>query len=309
MHFKRKILLVLEKIILLFPAPKTPYEPIFISGCPRSGTTVSFQLVVEHFNLCYFTNYDKKYRFHPILNHSFLFKISNDYSSDFNSHYGDITGMAAPSDAWGVFHRMFPYYFNPKKNKKLGELKKTIHWLQYFYKKPLVVKNNANSLRIKELYELFPNALFVHIDRDRYKTVASILKGMEKNNIGEQIFWGTGPDKELVSHTFSDQIEKAVFQYEFVKEYIHQVGKENVSINLITIDYPREVKDLTILKNISDAYPGVLSLRKWNKTNQNSFFKPSKNQVSEDLRRRIDSYVDKVNAMAVDILKNHFHDG
>lgn len=289
-------------IILKLPARKTAYKPIFISGCPRSGTTVSFQIIVESLDLCFFTNIDKKRKLLPILNH-LIFNRSTNYSpSSFESNYGDIKGgNNAPSDGWGIFHRMFSYYYNPKKNKNLLDLKKIISWLQYINKKPFVVKNNANSLRIKELHQLFPDALFIHVEREIEETVYSIVRGMEKNNIEKQQFWGTGPEADLFDYEFETQVEKAVFQYQFIKNYVDKVEKENSNLQLLRVKYPTDIKNIDVINKVKQHYNSEL-LRERDISLNKDFFSPTSKVIPPQIIAEIHMCKDEMDKLSRQIL-------
>lgn len=294
---------IVTKSALKFPVKKISHEPIFISGCPRSGTTISFQIIVENFDLCFFTNLDKKNRFLPILNHLILNRTINYSPSSFESNHGDIKGgKNAPSDGWGIFHRMFSYYYNPKKNKNLLDFKIIVSWLQHIHQKPFVVKNNANSLRIKELHQLFPSALFVHIERGIEETVYSILKGMEKSNIGKQQFWGTGPDADLFDYTFESQLEKAVFQYQFIENYVDMTEEQNVGLNIIRIKYPTEIKNLQIINRIKENYSGG-GLKERNFNVDSNFFSPISKIIPQSTIDEIRNCKDEMDKLSKQILR------
>ncbi len=280
---------------------KNKFEPIFISGCPRSGTTITYQLIVSYFYVSFFSN-NEKHRFdNPII--STLINRSPKYKPDvFESNYGIIQGKHSPSDGWGVFHKWFPYYYNPQNNfDTLQQLKKTIAWFDNIYNKPFVVKNNANSLRILELHKMFPKALFIHVNRNKYDNIHSIFKGLLKNNIPLQQIWGTGPDISLYDYQFKNHVEKAVFQYCFVKQFFERIKKMNLGIRILELDYEE------IISNPHDSLLRVHTYYGKNLIHKRDYhtfplLRKSKSSVENNIILEIDNYLPKMNDLARGIL-------
>lgn len=54
-------------------------------------------------------------------------------------------------------------------------LMKFVKYLNYYYRKPLILKSPPHTGRIKVLLEMFPNAKFVHISRNPFKFIPSTI--------------------------------------------------------------------------------------------------------------------------------------
>jgi hypothetical protein len=210
-----------EKLLLRIPVG-TSYPIIFISGAPRSGSTITYQYFVELGRFCFFTNLDRRnYRF-PVVS-ALLYRGCGKYRPTDENSYGHVPGRYSPSDGWEIFHRWFPYYYDPENPVKSGasvELYRTIAWFQKIYKRPFIVKNNANSLRIKELKRIFPDAVFVHVERNREETIKSITEGMIRNNVTKDGLWGTGPKPQTLPKDIKSVEEKACYQINFIQSYV-----------------------------------------------------------------------------------------
>lgn len=252
MTWKNRFLILMEQALLLFPAPKTGYTPLFMTGCPRSGTTIAFQVLLAAYDVCYFDNADKTSRKHPIMNHLFAKHVVSDGAGKFQNEYGVIKGDHAPSDGWGIFHRFFPYYHHPGHVKKVKDLKKTIYWLQFIHRKPFINKNNANSLRLSELFHLFPKALFIHIERELIPTVLSIVNSMNAKAPNFDGFWSTGPGNAFVEITFDSKVERAVFQYYTIQYYVDWIEEQFSKIRLVRVPYPESIESLDILERVKE---------------------------------------------------------
>jgi hypothetical protein len=230
--FKSKLLIFLEKLLLKIPI--TPSLPIvFITGVPRSGTTITYQYFIELGDFCFFTNAERKSHKFPVIS-TLLHRSVTKYKPIHENSYGNIPGRFSPSDGWEIFHRWFPYYYDPDSPMKdnYTELYRTVAWFQLIYKKPFIVKNNANSLRIRELKKIFPNAIFIHVDRERQEVIESIAEGMAKNNIKRNGLWGTGPRIDLIPSGVTTYHDKATFQYHFIQTYVNSLPY----VNRLTFD-------------------------------------------------------------------------
>lgn len=203
----------------------TAYTPVFITGNPRSGTTILFQYLVDKLDTCYFSNVDRRNYRYPFLSNVFN-KSSLKYFPTSASNFGMIAGKHAPSDAWEIFHTWFSYFGNPNKSDyaNFKSMRYLFNAVSNYYNKPLIVKNNANTLRLFELLTEFPNAEFIHLERSIYENVYSILNGRKKNNINPGEFWSSAPEKDILSLEFKSELDLIVFQYLFNNEYVKRVN-------------------------------------------------------------------------------------
>lgn len=222
-RFLIRILTLVEWLLLKVPI--RPSRPIvFITGAPRSGTTLTYQYFVELGDFCFFTNRERKYSKFPVIS-ALIFRGAHKYDVTHENSYGHIPGINSPSDGWEIFHRWFPYYYDPDDPIRKGaglEMYRTIAWLQWIYGRPFIVKNNANSLRIREIKSVFPDAIFVHVHRNTEEVVESIVQGMEKNKINRPGLWGTGPKLDIIPAHVITNFDKARFQVGYVDDYVKQ---------------------------------------------------------------------------------------
>ena len=178
--------------------------PVFILGHPRSGTTYLHYLMSKDKQFAYCTVYD------AILPHIFLsggklFKgliasslpptrPQDDVKVTIDSPKEEEFAMASMSRT----SYMFGFYF-PRKAQKQFERsvlfshkpKDAEHWkknFDFFLKKltlknngkPLLLKSPANTGRVKQILELYPDAKFIHIHRDPQEVYRSTVRLYEK---------------------------------------------------------------------------------------------------------------------------------
>lgn len=143
--------------------PATP-DPVFVIGCSRSGTTVTFETIAASGHFLHF-----------------------DYELPqfWNSLYGPISNGWA-SEAAGVDEA------RPEHRDAA---------LAYFYARlgagPVLDKTCINTLRIGYLHKLFPQAKFVFIHRDGRDNVSSMMDGWRMGRsdggFGLEKFFGPSP--------------------------------------------------------------------------------------------------------------------
>lgn len=118
------------------------FSPIFIIGSPRSGTTLLFQMLSTAPN---FSN-----KFEP----EWVWKkaLGTSGNDSYKDEFTFIGMMRVLNNFYSLIDKGAPF---------------------------LLVKNPKDSLRVKFLRNLFPNARFIHIIRDGRDVIASIKKGWD----------------------------------------------------------------------------------------------------------------------------------
>jgi hypothetical protein len=190
----------LKKIIHSF---QLKYPPIFVIGCPRSGTTHLFNLLCQNQNFSYLTT---KHAFtfpyaeliskikvlDPFIKNVKLERPMDNVELTLDSPQEDefaFTTLSALTPYLGVLlcrrhyidHYLTPDDMSPRQKAKWRkQYLYTIKKIAYLNgNKPLILKNPANTGRIKELLTLFPDAKFIHIYRNPYNVFKSLVHHLE----------------------------------------------------------------------------------------------------------------------------------
>jgi hypothetical protein len=152
------------------------FQPIFIVGAPRSGTTLLYQLMTYHYRLIYFSNISSVFIKSPILFSFLTKKLFKPYQDKkLTSNYGLMKGIWAPSEAGKIFQ-----YFFYKKNDE--RIKNSIVKLSSVYNAPFIAKNLRINSQLEYIHHLFPDAIFIYMQRDIQFNAQSLLIGvLEKN--------------------------------------------------------------------------------------------------------------------------------
>jgi hypothetical protein len=162
------------------------YAPVFIVGPPRTGSTLLYQLLTRRYRFCYFSNLVNRFPRTPLA----LARLSKSFggfeaADDYGSRYGSTRGWCSPNQGRECWIRWLPESPNAigpeavPDDAKL-EARATVSAMQRICGRPFINKWPPNSVRVRLLDEIFPQALFVRISRAIEPTVLSILRGREE---------------------------------------------------------------------------------------------------------------------------------
>ena len=232
-----RLAILLERFILEHTRLENRYPPLFVVGVPRSGTTALLLHLFNRFQFSCFPNISRRYHQAPI-SAACWGRMVHRYNPTYGSDYGEVAGPMAPSDGWEIFFRWFPRYdlSQPVDKERLVQLKSMVRLLEKIYGAPFINKNNSNPVRISELAELFPDALFVHVERDLFETVASNVEAREKHGIPLNKWWSVAPPRYF-DHRFETQLEQVVTMVWDVNRYIGECLEKVPPQKRIRISY------------------------------------------------------------------------
>jgi len=253
--------ILLQKLFFLRKIMDTEIEkdPVFILGHWRSGTTFLSNLMTRDPRFGYFnilqTYHPSTYVLLKPFLHFFGRKVipkqrpmdnikialdlpqEEDYAVANRSLYSMIHFISFPRNfdkyyyKFGLFQGIGKKQFKRWKRIYISELKKATY---VSGGKQLVVKTPINTGRVKELLEIFPNAKFIHISRNPYKTCLSTQK-MYKNFFPIYDLQYIADDDELEERQF--QVYEALYKKYFEEKALIPKG------NLIEIKYEDFVRE------------------------------------------------------------------
>lgn len=154
--------------------------PIFIVGCPRSGTSVFYEKLACHPDLAWISTATKRAPASPLLTR-LLMLVRKDMR---------------PTEAKGVWdrfcrgddHALGRGDATPRARRYFQRVMRT--HLAIFRKSRFLSKCPRNTVRIEFLDALFPDAFFIHIVRDGRAVAWSILRSRQKE---QGAYWGAKP--------------------------------------------------------------------------------------------------------------------
>ena len=202
--------------------------PIFIVGAARSGTTLLYQLMTYYFRCSYLSNFASVFYKYPVIITRMTRPFAKGYDDHtFQSDYGFTKGLWAPSEAGGVF----TYWFGDRDTVDHVFIKDCVYALSSTTGGPFVCKNVVNSIRLREICNVFPDALIIHVKRDSIYNAQSIVLGLRNKRL--QMDASTFA-KETIS---GDDINFAVKYLYHIESRIEDAFKQNHCNHFIQIDY------------------------------------------------------------------------
>lgn len=216
----------LERLLMKLGPRDNRFPPLFIVGAPRCGTTVVSLHLVNTFEFSYFPNVSKQNPQCPLIAAA-LASLIWDYIPTTESSYGIVDGPMAPSDGWQIFHRWFPRYDHsePGNTESLDDLRRMVAFLEILMGGPFLNKNNNNSTRIRELNQLFPRSLFIHVRRNLRDAIASLIRARKDHDVPPNGWWSVAPP-QCHDTAPADTVKRSVLQVCEVDDYIRSSLQE-----------------------------------------------------------------------------------
>jgi len=217
-------------------------RPLFIVGCPRSGTGVLHQLVRLHPEVAWITPFTNwicgepwfrsipptaawytEWVLHRLPDATLPPRFHGPYdgslelSSTFETHEGH-----------SIWNRALPHARDHWATEKDGTstvrtyLHDVAHWHRRYHDRPRFVwKTPRNAFRLRFLHALYPEAYIIHLIRDGRAVAASILKRRRATN-GLHQWWGVRPPGwQSQSVQSASPIEQAGWTWRECIEQIH----------------------------------------------------------------------------------------
>ncbi len=300
-----------ERVILGNVHLANRYPPLFIVGVPRSGTTAVLLHLFNRFRFSYFPNISRRYHRAPV-SATVWGRMAHRYCPTYGNLFGEVEGPMAPSDGWEIFFRWFPRYdlSQPVAASKLYQLRTLVRFMEIMFKAPFINKNNSNPVRVPELAELFPDALFVHVERDLFDTVISNLEARDKHAVPLNKWWSVAPPRYF-DHTFSSELEQVVAQVwdvnNFIEESLGKIAPQRWT-RIAYRDFCRQPDD--VLDWVAETYKGLgysLANRPGFEGRERSI-RYSTREVPEDQKQEMERILNNIKSQAleaVDAERNH----
>jgi hypothetical protein len=182
------------------------HKPIFIVGSPRSGTSIFYRTMAKHPDLAWISNITKKFPASMLITRLIMLFREDHRPTEANKIWAKYTKTdhesLGKSDVSPAARR---YLHHVVQNN-----------LKIFNKTRFVNKCPGNAVRIEFLYEIFPDAIFIHVVRDGRAVVHSIKRAREKH--GGQ-FWGTRPPGWRKLQALP-MLESCALQWKMIMEHI-----------------------------------------------------------------------------------------
>ncbi|MFP4019917.1 MAG: sulfotransferase [Candidatus Woesearchaeota archaeon] len=206
-------------------------QPLFILGVPRSGTTITYQVISNYFNVLYPDNLVYLCRENPFLGFDLSNRIFGDKPHNcFSSKQGNTLecGLHAPSQE-PVFWKKYIHKLHKRLHNTeiLDDEEKKRIYINLFsvinkFKKPMVMKGAAVGNNLKVFLEIFPNAKFIQFTREPLYTAQSLFITTKKMGIDFEDVWM----KRIKPYNYQTIFEEPSL-YKKIALYIYALYKQN----------------------------------------------------------------------------------
>lgn len=204
----------LEWPFFLLREKATRSGEVFILALPRSGSTVTYQVLAHGLNAYYLSNvWNLLYRL-PLLGGFFSGFLSRQYVSDFKSEHGFVKGLSGPSEGMGFWKWWLDCglsdsdclsFSEYKVSRRARYLRRVIGLLTRNYG-VFCSAYLGHTLVPERLRKHFPNAVFIRLRRRPLDNALSLLSSMRNSGVkwfslmpSECLEWELASDCERVA--------------------------------------------------------------------------------------------------------------
>lgn len=274
----------LDKARHLLPRPEVPLRPaVFVVGCARGGSTLLMQWLASTGLVAYPTNLLSRFYKDPYVGaliHRVLFDLDHrgevfptkpDHGG-FRSELGRTSGADAPHDFGYLWRNYFAFgerqsdLVHEPDPAKLKGLQSDVAALEMVFKKPVMLKAMEMNWHIPLLRSLFPNSVFLFIQRDIIAHASSLLHA-RRSFYGDERAWYSYKPAEYDAIKIEEPWEQVVSQVWHTNRAIRHSGEALPARDLIDVHYeyfckhPGALHDLLADRlDVRSAYQGPQEL-------------------------------------------------
>lgn len=271
--------------------------PIFIIGAPRSGSTLLYQVLTDHYEIGYITNFHCKFWGAPSWAQKIIDPLRWRRESDFQSYHGQTQGVAAPSECgqfWYRFFRRKPQYVpqseaNPS---KMVQMRRAVNSLILSFHRPVLFKNMNCALRLRPIATALPKALFIVIHRDLVDNAHSLLEVRMKVNGSYDAWWSMEPPNmdELAKLPAHEQVVEQIREiYDLIAGDREKIG-EGRFLDISYEEFCKEtIASLSKLEDFLSKHGVVLRQRTGVPS---SFERTVKINIPQELYQKLKAYAE-----------------
>lgn len=270
---------------------------IFVVGIQRTGSTLVSQFI------------EKTFSFFPIGNFNTIFKRSTHYvhnrltgfykpNGSYKNFYGISKGLFSIGDSYEVWDKWFGknhYVLPPSVNEnKIKNLNEYFTRLYTAYNRPILTKNNRNSLLIPIFRKVFKNGFYIVVKRDPVAVIKSTLKASKDFFGKDNMLWGLYPNKEFDTNDYENLIEAATVQFLMLDKLLNDQINELNKDSYLIVDYDEFCENpLQFQKNLIDKLKSKSEYNLKNIIYSDVSFNTSKRLSKLQIDEQIQGYINK----------------
>jgi len=233
-----------KKKIRNFGSLPLKYQPSFIVGTPRCGSTILYQILSNALDVLYIDNIVCLFYKNLSLGFWLSEKLFKGKSHNcFKSIHGSTVefSLHGPSECWHFWYRWLPadrdfVDFTDFDNSIVKEIKEEISAVINCYNKPLLFKNLNMGQRLRLISRVFPNARIIFLKREPIYVAQSILQAKRQIGIKDNEFWSVKPPNVKILKNLNPY-EQIVKQIYYIEKQIIQDSRLFKKDNFLVVHY------------------------------------------------------------------------
>jgi hypothetical protein len=228
------------------------YQPVFIIGAPRVGSTILYQALTNAYQFGYIDNtactWHRNLRFGLWLSQK---KYGDQPHHNFIAEHGATRKFAghAPSECGEFWYRWLPkdrHFIDHDEvtPRMVSEIREEVYGASGCFQRPLLFKNLNAGQRLRLIYKTFPDAKIIFLRRDPRFVTRSILKARKEVGTPERQWWSIMPPNvdELLRLPEGEMCAAQVYFIErqieedltlFPKENVQEIHYQDLNENLV----------------------------------------------------------------------------
>ncbi len=220
---------------------KSDLPVILIVGGSRSGTTLLYQTLVHYLPVSYFNNLNLSFPKSPITSGLLFNRFLKKKDHGFKNFFGSVSGLGGPNDGFHIWNRWFGqdrYAIKDKlSDEVLFDLSNFLNSWNAAFQKPLLNKNNRNSLAIRHFEKAMPEKMiYIFIRRNPVYVVQSLIESRLRIQGDKKAAWGIGAKDTI------DGAANNTDPYSYIDDICDQVYQVEQKINTLLEEIPSERK-------------------------------------------------------------------
>jgi len=157
---------------------------LFLLAVPRSGSTVTYQMLTHRFRTRYLSNFGNILYHLPLFGGLFASRYCRSYQTNFESSYGFVPGLCGQAEGLRFWQYWLGYNLDERQqstkvyqvySRRLEYLRRTFSLLSH-KTLPFVSGFLGHAMQPHRLQTEFPEALFIRLYRDPLSNAMSLLQ-------------------------------------------------------------------------------------------------------------------------------------
>lgn len=218
-------------------------SPLFVVGLPRAGTTLAYELIVQAFEVAYFSRIFEYCYGIPNLSMRLCRPFTRDRRPKYQSRYGRIPGLFAPAENHNFWLRWFPEraglgHYAPAvllNGNDRASIQEAVSSISAIAGRPFVFKDVYLALSLESLLQTFKRGRILVITRETAAIASSIYR--RRAQLGRRdLWWSIRPP--LAEHVVGRELaEQVAFQCIRSEQVLNKQVSELSSDRVMLADY------------------------------------------------------------------------